>query len=57
MRKICNNIRVSAEGMRNTLELVAKDSPKVDMNLNRYIDESVLDELEKEGFFKRITGK
>lgn len=50
-------IRVSAEGMRNTLELVAKDSPKVDMNLNRYIDESVLDELDKEGFFKRITGK
>lgn len=50
-------IRVSKEGMRNTLEMVAADTPKLDMNLNRYIDESVLDELEKEGFFKRITGK
>jgi len=50
-------IRVSKEGMRNTLEMVAADNPKVDMNLNRYIDESVLDELDKEGFFKRITGK
>jgi ABC-type nitrate/sulfonate/bicarbonate transport system substrate-binding protein len=50
-------IRVSKEGMRNTLEMVAADTPKLDMNLNRYIDESVLDELEKEGFFKRISGK
>lgn len=50
-------IRVSKDGMRNTLEMVAADTPKLDMNLNRYIDESVLDELEKEGFFKRITVK
>jgi len=50
-------IRVSKDGMRNTLEMVAADNPKVDMNLNRYIDESLLDELEKEGFFKRIAGK
>ena len=50
-------IRVSKEGMRNTLEMVAADTPKLDMNLNRYMDESLLDELEKEGFFKRITGK
>jgi ABC-type nitrate/sulfonate/bicarbonate transport system substrate-binding protein len=50
-------IRVSHEGMRNTLELVAKDTPKVDMNLGRYLDESLLDELEKEGFFKKLAGK
>ena len=50
-------IRVSKDGMRNTLEMVAADNPKVDMNLNRYIDESVLDELEKEGFFKKLAGK
>ena len=43
--------------MRNTLELVAKDTPKADMNLSRYLDESLLDELEKEGFFKRIAGR
>ena len=32
-------------------------NPKIDKNPAKYIDESILDELEKEGFFKRITGK
>jgi hypothetical protein len=27
------------------------------MNVNRYLDESTLDELEREGFFKRLVGK
>lgn len=49
--------RISAQGIRNTLDMVAEKNPKVDRNLARYIDESTLDELEKEGFFKRITGK
>jgi ABC-type nitrate/sulfonate/bicarbonate transport system substrate-binding protein len=49
--------RVSQNGLRNTLELIGKDNPKVDTNLGKYMDESILDELEKEGFFKRITGK
>jgi NitT/TauT family transport system substrate-binding protein len=49
--------RVSQNGLRNTLELIAKDNPKVDMNLGKYLDESILDELEKEGFFKKIAGK
>jgi hypothetical protein len=45
--------------VRNTLEMVAQRNPaaKVDMNMSKYVDESTLDELEKEGFFKRITGK
>jgi NitT/TauT family transport system substrate-binding protein len=49
--------RVSHNGMRNTLEMIAKENPKVDMNFHKYLDESVLDELEKEGFFKQITQK
>lgn len=49
--------RISAQGIRNTLEMVAEKNPKVDRNLAKYVDESTLDELEKEGFFKRITGK
>jgi NitT/TauT family transport system substrate-binding protein len=49
--------RVSQNGMRNTLDLIAKDNPKLDMNLGKYLDESVLDELEKEGFFSRIIRK
>jgi len=49
--------RVSHTGLQNTLELVAKENPKLETSLNKYLDESILDELEKEGFFKRIAGK
>jgi ABC-type nitrate/sulfonate/bicarbonate transport system substrate-binding protein len=49
--------RVSHNGLQNTLELVAKENPKLETSLNKYLDESILDELAREGFFKRITGK
>ena len=51
--------RIAQQGVRNTLEMIAQRNPaaKVDMNTSKYVDESTLDELEKEGFFKRITGK
>jgi NitT/TauT family transport system substrate-binding protein len=49
--------RISAQGIRNTLDMVAERNPKVDRNPAKYVDESMLDELEKEGFFKRIAGK
>jgi NitT/TauT family transport system substrate-binding protein len=49
--------RVSHNGLQNTLELVAKENPKLETSLNKYLDESILDELEKEGFFKKIAGK
>jgi len=49
--------RVSHVGLQNTLELVATENPKLDTSLTKYLDESILDELDKEGFFKRITGK
>jgi len=49
--------RVSHIGLQNTLELVATENPKLETSLNKYLDESILDELDKEGFFKRITGK
>jgi NitT/TauT family transport system substrate-binding protein len=48
--------RVSQDGLRNTLDLIAAENPKVTMNLGKYLDESILDELEKEGFFKKIAG-
>lgn len=48
-------IRVSHNGMQNTLELIANENPKLDTKLEKYLDESILDELEKEGFFKRIS--
>ncbi|HYJ15038.1 MAG TPA: ABC transporter substrate-binding protein [Candidatus Limnocylindria bacterium] len=49
--------RIAAQGIRNTLDMVAEKNPKIDKNPAKYIDESTLDELEKEGFFKRITTK
>jgi NitT/TauT family transport system substrate-binding protein len=51
--------RVSLEGLRNTLEIVAQKNPasKLDTSVSKYLDESTLDELEREGFFKRLAGK
>jgi ABC-type nitrate/sulfonate/bicarbonate transport system substrate-binding protein len=51
--------RVSPEGLRNTLEIIAQRNPavKVDMNIGKYLDESIVDELEREGFFKRLPAK
>lgn len=50
-------IRVSPTGMQNTIELIAKENPKAEAKFERYVDESLLDELEKEGFFKKVAGK
>ena len=51
--------RVSPSGLRNILELLSQRTPtaKIDMNLGRYLDEGTLDELDREGFFKRLTTK
>jgi ABC-type nitrate/sulfonate/bicarbonate transport system substrate-binding protein len=49
--------RVSQVGMQNTLELIAQENPKLDTKIEKYVDESIMDELEKEGFFKKIAGK
>jgi NitT/TauT family transport system substrate-binding protein len=51
--------RVSLQGLRNTLDMVAQRNPdgKLDVTLEKILDETTLDELEREGFFKRIAGK
>jgi ABC-type nitrate/sulfonate/bicarbonate transport system substrate-binding protein len=49
--------RVSHNGIQNTLELIANENPKLDTKLDKYLDESIPDELEKEGFFRKIAGK
>ena len=49
--------RVSLDGMRNTVDLIASENPKVAMSLGKDVDETVLDELEKEGYFKKLAGK
>ena len=51
--------RVSQQGLRNTLDMIAQRTPgaKLETSLDKFLDESVLDELEREGLFKRISGK
>jgi ABC-type nitrate/sulfonate/bicarbonate transport system substrate-binding protein len=49
--------RVSQNGMQNTIELIAKENPKLDTKLDKYVDETIVEELEKEGFFKKIAVK
>jgi hypothetical protein len=42
--------------LRNAAELVAKDGT-ADLNLNQFVDETVIDELEREGFFESLKKK
>jgi ABC-type nitrate/sulfonate/bicarbonate transport system substrate-binding protein len=49
--------RVDPEGIRNVLEQVSQREPeaKRPFKTERFVDESVIDELEKEGFYKKLT--
>jgi len=51
--------RVSHDGMRVAMEMIAQRTPgtKLDTNVDKYVDERLLDELEREGLFKRIRGR
>ena len=51
--------RMSHEGMRAAIDMLQQRSPetKFDTNVSKYVDERLMDELEKEGFFKKIGGK
>ena len=48
--------RVEREGIRNALELVsARDrEAKGEINVEQFIDETLIEELEREGFFKKL---
>ena len=48
--------RIERDGIRNALELVGDRDreAKRDINVEQFIDESLLDELEREGFFKKL---
>lgn len=48
--------RMNRQGLRNAVELVSKDGMG-DFNLSQFVDETVLDELEREGFFESLKKK
>jgi hypothetical protein len=45
--------------MAAVIDLIQEETgrPKAEFELNRFLDESVLDELEKEGFFKKLESE
>lgn len=51
--------RMSHEGMRAAIDMLQQRSPdtKFDTNISKYVDERLMDELEKEGFFKKMGTK
>jgi NitT/TauT family transport system substrate-binding protein len=51
--------RVSHEGVRVVLESLAQrtSATKFEANLDKYVDERLLDELEREGLFTKLGGK
>jgi len=50
--------RLDRDGMLNALSLVSERSPgvKSEAQPEQFVDESVLDELEREGFFTKVQG-
>ncbi len=48
--------RVGRKGLATVLELIQQETGKANtpVDANRFVDESVIDELEKEGFFKSL---
>jgi hypothetical protein len=51
--------RVGRSGLTGVLEQIQQQSggSKSDFEVKRFLDESIIDELEREGFFKKFTGK
>ena len=51
--------RMSHDGMRAAIDMLQQRSPETrfETNTARYVDERLMDELEKEGFFKKMGGK
>ena len=48
--------RMNRQGLRNAAELVSKDGIG-DLKLSQIVDETVIDELEREGFFESLKNK
>lgn len=49
--------RTGRRGLQDVLDIVQKElnRPRTEFTLNRFLDESVMDELEQEGFFKKFA--
>jgi ABC-type nitrate/sulfonate/bicarbonate transport system substrate-binding protein len=48
--------RVGRRGVQEVVEIIQREGgrTKIDSDLSRFVDESILDELEREGFFRKL---
>ncbi len=51
--------RVGRRGVQDVIEIIQREPgrTKIDADLSRFVDESILDELEREGFFKKLESE
>lgn len=51
--------RVGRDGLREVLEIMSRQSgkPQTEFKIDRFVDESILDELAAEGFFKQLEAR
>lgn len=51
--------RVGRDGLQDVLDIMAKQAnkPQAEFKVDRYVDESILDELAAEGFFKKLESR
>jgi hypothetical protein len=51
--------RVGRRGVQDVIEIIQREPgrAKIDTDLSRFVDESILDELEREGFFKKLESE
>ena len=51
--------RVGRKGMQGVLDIIQQQTgrPRSEFEMSRFVDESIIDELEREGFFRRINSK
>ena len=49
-------LRLGRKGMQGVLDIIQMQTgrPKSEFDMNRFVDESLIDELEREGFYQRI---
>jgi NitT/TauT family transport system substrate-binding protein len=51
--------RVGQEGLQDVLDIMARQTgkPQGEFKIDRYLDESIMDEMAAEGFFKKLEGR
>jgi ABC-type nitrate/sulfonate/bicarbonate transport system substrate-binding protein len=51
--------RVGRDGLGDVLEIISRQTgnPQADLKIDRYVDESIMDELAAEGFFKKLEAR